>query len=112
VSKIPACADVFHAVSDQTRRKILDRLSRGEATVSEIVSAFDISQPSISEHLRILREAGLVSAKQDGRRRIYSLRAQPLREVADWVVAYGRFWDAKLGALGKYLEKQRGKDPA
>jgi DNA-binding transcriptional ArsR family regulator len=109
MSRTAASADVFHAIADGTRRRMIDVLSQGEASVSEIVERFEISQPSISEHLRILREAGLVTVRQLGRQRLYRIQAEPLRDVSDWIGHYEKFWDEKFEALGKHLEKRHGK---
>ena len=99
-----AGTDVFHAISDPTRRRILDLLGAGERTVSEIAAPFEISLPGVSQHLRVLRKAGLVRQKRVGRYRRYRLNAAALRQVHDWVGHYKRFWDKKLRALGQYLE--------
>jgi DNA-binding transcriptional ArsR family regulator len=107
-----AATDVFHAIADPTRRQMLDLLAQGEASVTRIVGAFDISQPSISGHLQILREVGLVAVRRDGRQRLYRLSPQPLRDVADWVAHYDKFWDEKLDKLGQHLEKRRAQKPS
>ncbi len=99
--------DVFHAISDPTRRRILDLLGEGDRTVSEIARPFRISQPGVSQHLRVLRDANLVRQKRIGRFRRYRLHAPALREVYDWVGHYDRFWDEKLKTLGKYMEKDK-----
>src|SRR5690606_35301615 len=78
-------ADIFDVLADRTRRDILDRLRGGEATVGELVSALGVTQPTVSKHLAQLREAGLVEAREDGRRRHYAIRPAPLEPVADWV---------------------------
>jgi DNA-binding transcriptional ArsR family regulator len=80
-------SDVHRAISDPTRRRILDLLSEGERSVQQLVSGFRISQPAISQHLRVLREAGLVRVRRQGRLRVYSLRTERLREVRDWLAA-------------------------
>lgn len=94
----------FRAISDPTRREILDRLSVGEQPAGELGSHFAISQPAMSQHLRVLREAGLVTTRREGRRRLYRLEPRPLREVYDWVAHYEHFWTDKLAALGEYLD--------
>jgi DNA-binding transcriptional ArsR family regulator len=104
-----ASADVFHVIADPTRRAILDLLAQGERPAQELGAPFPISQPAVSKHLAVLREAGLVSHRQERGMRIYRLEAGPLHEVFDWVRHYGRFWDAKLLALGQYLDRRRGK---
>ena len=101
-----ARVDVFQAIADPTRRRILDLLGAGDRTVSEIASPFRISQPGVSQHLRVLRDANLVRQKRVGRYRRYRLNAAALRQVYDWVAHYDRFWDEKLKALGKYMENK------
>ena len=102
-----ASEDVFRAVADGTRRAILDLLEKGERTVSDLVARFRVSQPAISKHLKVLRDAGLVDQRKDGRARIYRLRPQPLREVARWIEHYERFWTGKMGDLDRYLKGRR-----
>lgn len=100
-----AASQVFAAISDPTRRELLDLLAEREYSVNDLVSRFEVSQPAVSHHLRILREAGLVEKRQAGRRRLYRLEARPLREVYDWVAHYERFWTEKLDALGEHLRR-------
>ena len=96
---------VFEAVSEPTRRAMLDLLAAGERSVGELVDRFDVTQPAISHHLRILREAGLVKTRRAGRQRFYRLQARPLRQIHDWVAHYERFWTVKLNALGEHLRR-------
>lgn len=98
---------VFTAISDPTRRAILDRLKHGAAPVNEIASAFDVTRPAISKHLRLLREARLVRERKEGRQRIYELTAQPLRDIADWAEGYRAFWGTNLLALKKHVEGKK-----
>jgi len=100
-----AASQVFAAISDPTRRELLDLLAEREYAVNDLVSRFEVSQPAVSHHLRILREAGLVKKRQAGRQRLYRLEARPLREVYDWVAHYERFWTEKLDALGEHLRR-------
>jgi DNA-binding transcriptional ArsR family regulator len=102
-------SDVFDAVGDPTRRRVLDLLSHGELPVRRIAAPFAMTRPAISQHLRILRRAGLVQVRLDGRERYYRLRARPLREVYDWVAHYERFWQEKLKALGTFLDREGRK---
>ena len=95
--------DPFVAIADPTRRAILERLAAGDLPVSDLAAPFRMSRPAISQHLRVLRLAGLVRERRLGRERRYSLEAQRLREVHDWVARYERFWAGKLQALGEYL---------
>lgn len=96
--------DVFHAVSDPNRRRLLDLLAEGERAVMDLVRLFTISQPAISQHLKVLREAGLVTVRKLGRRRMYALNPDELRPVADWIAHYEKFWDDRLDRLGQYLK--------
>ncbi len=84
---------------------MLDLLVGGERSVGELVERFDVSQPAISHHLRILREAGLVKTRRAGRQRLYRLEAGPLRQVYDWLEPYERFWKNRLQALGEHLRR-------
>lgn len=102
----PEVSDVFRAIADPTRRGLLDGLIAGEATAGELARRFDLTFPAVSQHLKVLREVGLVTERRDGRNRRYRLRPEPLREVGDWIGRYERFWSAKLDALGRYLEEE------
>jgi DNA-binding transcriptional ArsR family regulator len=101
-----ASKDVFRAVADPTRRRILDLLAASDRSVGEIVERFAMSQPAISQHLRVLSDAGLVGRRRVGRLGVYRLRPERLRKVHDWSAHYARFWTEGLGALGRYLDKQ------
>jgi DNA-binding transcriptional ArsR family regulator len=83
---------VFRAISEPTRRRILDLLAEGERPVKDLVDRFPMSQPALSQHLRVLREAGLVRTRREGRLRVYSVHAPLLREVHDWAGRYERLW--------------------
>ena len=97
---------VFRAVADPTRRAILDRLRAGPAPVNELASAFEQSRPAISKHLRILREARIVSEQRQGRERLYRLEPTELQEISEWILPYRRFWQVSLGNLKSYLENE------
>jgi DNA-binding transcriptional ArsR family regulator len=102
--------DVYLAIADPTRRALLLRLAKdGERNVTELLDPLAISQPAVSRHLRLLREAGLVRSRKDGRLRLYSVDAAKLRQVHDWVSHFERYWDKKLDALGAYLDKKKRK---
>jgi DNA-binding transcriptional ArsR family regulator len=93
-SAAAAGGDVFRAVADPTRRAILDRLRADDLSVTDLAGPFDMTQPAVSQHLRILLDAGLVEAEQIGRQRLYRLNPQPLRDVFDWAQQYrGLFID-------------------
>ncbi len=100
-------ADVYTAIGDPTRRALLLRLAdEGEKSVTELLEPYSISQPAISKHLRILRDAGLVRRRKEGRMRLYEVDASSLRQVHDWVSHFERYWEEKLDALGDYLDKK------
>jgi DNA-binding transcriptional ArsR family regulator len=106
----PAAAtqnDIFQAIADPTRRAILDRLRCGEQPVKQLAEPFSISLPAISQHLKILCQAGLVTQQRLGRQRLYQLNPEPLRQVSNWVIHYEQFWNQKLDALDGYLEENR-----
>jgi len=97
--------DVFAAVGDPTRREMLDLLSRGDLPAGRIAAPFSITRSAVSQHLLVLRKAGLVSGRKRGREQVYRLKAEPLREVYDWAAHYVHFWNDKLAALGQYLDQ-------
>ncbi len=98
---------VLRALADESRRTMLDTLARGPATAGELAALLPIARPGVSRHLRVLREAGLVEARQDAQRRIYSLRPQPLAEIDAWLGRYRALWEHRLDAL--HTEVARGK---
>jgi len=95
----------YTALAEPSRRRILDLLRDSERSVSDLVERLDLSQPGVSKHLKVLREAGLVAVRPDGKRRFYGLRADPLAEVAGWLEPYREHWDARLDALERHLEE-------
>jgi DNA-binding transcriptional ArsR family regulator len=97
---------VFDAISSATRRQLIETLAAsGECNVSALVEGAGMSQPAVSQQLAILREAGLVIERKDGRFRHYSLRGAPLREVAEWIERYRTFWTERLDALSTVLDE-------
>ena len=105
---------VFAALADPTRRAILARLATGEASVNELAAPFDMSQPAISKHLKVLERAGLVSRGRDAQRRPSRLEGKPLGEATGWLDAYRRFWEGNFERLDAVLEelktgKKRGR---
>ena len=99
--------DIFRAIADPTRRAILDRLRAGPAPVNALAVDFEQTRPAISKHLRVLRDAALVSEQRVGRERVYQLNPQPLQQVAGWVEGYRAFWLDSLNNLKRYLENER-----
>ena len=106
MSRAKAHADVFRAIADPTRRAILDRLRAGAAPVNVLAEDFDQTRPAISKHLRVLREAALVTEQRSGRERLYQLEPQRLQRVASWVEGYRAFWTVSLSNLKRYLENE------
>ncbi len=105
-----ADADVFAAIAHPARRQILDALAQGEQSVKRLAAPFDLSRPAVSQHLRILLNAGLVREQRAGRERRYRLQPEPLAEVRDWLRTYERFWRGRLDALGDYLDQHEAGD--
>ena len=98
--------NAFGALADPTRAGIVDALAERGRTVNEIVARFSLSQPSISRHLRVLREVGLVSVHPDGQRRIYRLDPRPLREIDRWLDRYRESWARKLDDLERHMDEE------
>jgi DNA-binding transcriptional ArsR family regulator len=97
----------FEALAEPNRRRILDLLRQGERPAGDLVEALAISQPGVSKHLRLLREAGLVSVRADGQRRLYSLESRGLSELAAWLAPYRSFWAGRLARLDDHLENEQ-----
>lgn len=95
----------FTALADPTRRAILARLARGEATVNELAAPFSLSLPGVSKHLKVLRDAGLITQGRRAQWRPCRLEPAPLKDIADWVEYYRRFWDEGFDRLGDYLRE-------
>ncbi|HEX8693537.1 MAG TPA: metalloregulator ArsR/SmtB family transcription factor [Longimicrobium sp.] len=95
----------FAALADPTRRAILARLSRGEATVTELAAPFDMSMPAVSRHLKVLERAGLIERGREAQWRPCRLQAEPLKEVEDWVEQYRRHWEESFARLDEYLRE-------
>ncbi len=98
---------VFEVLAEPNRRRILEELRGGELTVTDVVGRLGISQPAVSKHLRVLRQAGLVTVRVDQQRRQYRLRAEALAEVDAWVTQFRPFWNERLDALERYLDKEK-----
>ena len=101
----------FDVLGDPVRRRVLELLVDGETTAGALTTVvqeeFGISQPAVSQHLRVLRESGFVSVRPDGARRLYAVDAAPLREVDAWLERFRRFWNQRLDALGTEIERGR-----
>ena len=100
----------FAALADPTRRGILARLASGEASVNEIAEPFDISLPAVSRHLKVLADAGLIERSRAAQWRPCKLKAEPLKDVADWIEHYRRFWEESFDRLDLYLRQIQKKE--
>ena len=99
----------FAALADPTRRAILARLARGEASVGDLAEPFDISLPAVSRHLRVLEEAQLIERRVDAQWRLCSLNPKPLKAASDWIEYFRRFWEGRLDRLAAYLQTSTPK---
>ncbi len=95
----------FAALAEPSRRTILEVLRDGERPVGDLVDRLRLSQPAVSKHLRVLREAGLVEVRTDAQRRLYRIRPEPLAEIDAWLEPYRQLWSRSLDALGRHLEE-------
>ena len=98
---------VLQALSDASRRTVLEALRKGPATVGDLAALLPIARPGVSRHLRVLRDAGLVDVRKDAQFRVYNLRAEPLAELDEWLGHYRSLWEARMHAL--HTEVTRGK---
>jgi DNA-binding transcriptional ArsR family regulator len=96
---------VLEAIAEPTRRRILDAVRGGECSVGDLVERVGMHQPGVSRHLKVLRDAGLVEVRSDAQRRLYRLRAEPLKELDDWLEPYRAEWAHRLDALERHLER-------
>ncbi|MEM9278645.1 MAG: metalloregulator ArsR/SmtB family transcription factor [Pseudomonadota bacterium] len=107
---MPDIDATFNALSDKTRRAILERLMQGDAKLSEVAEPFDMSQTAVSKHVRILSDAGLLKVEKRGRTRYCSLNATPLREANEWIGNYQKFWLQQFDNLAAFLiEEEKDK---
>jgi DNA-binding transcriptional ArsR family regulator len=97
---------IFHAIADPHRRRLLDLLAAGDSPAQDLAARFEISFPAVSQHLKVLLDAGLVTRRAHGRQRIYRLAPSKLKAVDEWTAAYRRFWESRLKRLGEYLDSK------
>jgi DNA-binding transcriptional ArsR family regulator len=102
--------DVFHALSNSTRRKVLEQLSAGPATVSELAAPFDMKLPSFVQHLSVLEQSRLVKSKKRGRVRTYEIAPERFKVAEDWLTARRRLWEARLDQLDQYVKQLKDKE--
>jgi DNA-binding transcriptional ArsR family regulator len=112
MARAATTTDVFNAIAEPRRRELLDQLADGERSVNELVELLGLTQPLVSKHLRVLREVGAVRVRDDGRRRMYSVDAEALKPIHDWVSNYERIWSERFDALDTVLDelKQQEQD--
>jgi DNA-binding transcriptional ArsR family regulator len=101
-----ATTTTFEVLAEPTRRRILDLLHPGERSVGDLVDRLGLSQPGVSKHLRVLRDAGLVAVRREAQRRWYRIRPEPLAEVDAWLEPYRRYWTDRLNALERHLDDE------
>ena len=106
---IKSVESVFEIIAEPNRRAILSLLVASEQSVGEIERQLGMSQPTVSKHLRVLREAGLVEVRQDAQRRLYRVRAEPLAEIEEWLAPYRRLWAGTLDALERHLDAKEDR---
>ncbi|WP_165245496.1 ArsR/SmtB family transcription factor [Paludisphaera soli] len=114
MARSPTTSDAFNAVAEPRRRQILDLLARGERPVNDLVDALGLGQPQVSKHLRVLREVGLVRVRDEGRRRLYTLNAERLKAIHDWVKTFEPFWDHQIDRIkdrAERLARERAAEP-
>jgi DNA-binding transcriptional ArsR family regulator len=116
MARAATTTDAFNAVAEPRRRQILDLLADGEISVNALVARLGLAQPQVSKHLRVLREVGLVEARDEGRQRMYSLNGRTLKPIHDWVSTYRQAWEERYEAMDEVLEdlkqqeRERGDD--
>src|SRR3954451_4454820 len=110
VARAATTADVFNAVAEPRRREILDVLAGGERPVNDLVVTLGLAQPQVSKHLKVLREVGLVDARDEGRQRVYRLNGRSLKPIHDWVRTYERTWSERFDALDVVLDQLKEND--
>ena len=110
MARAATTTDAFNAVAEPRRRQILDVLAGGERPVNDLVMQLGLAQPQVSKHLRVLREVGLVEARDEGRQRFYRLNGRPLRPIHDWVKNYERAWNERFEALDDILEELNAEE--
>ena len=103
---------LFDVLAEPNRRLLLDLLRDGPRPVNDLVAALGLTQPAVSKHLRILREAGLVDVNVVGRSHLYALRAEPLRELDEWLAGYRRHWEEQMDRLDAYLQQMQNEQSA
>jgi DNA-binding transcriptional ArsR family regulator len=105
MARAPTTSDAFNAVAEPRRRQILDLLTLGERPVNDLVASLGLAQPQVSKHLRVLREVGLVTVRSSGHQKLYTLNAERLKVIHDWVKTFEPFWDHHLDRIKERAER-------
>lgn len=110
MARAATTTDAFNAVAEPRRRDILDVLAAGERPVNDLVELLGLAQPQVSKHLRVLREVGLVTVRDEGRQRMYRLDGRPLKSIHDWVKSYEESWNERFDALSDVLDELKREE--
>ena len=110
MARAATTTDAFNAVAEPRRRQLVGVLARGERPVNDLVAELGLAQPQVSKHLRVLREVGVVSVRNDGRRRLYRLNGEALRPIHDWVSEYEQLWSDRFDELDAVLDELKEKE--
>jgi DNA-binding transcriptional ArsR family regulator len=110
MARAATTTDAFNAVAEPRRRQILDALAAGERPVNDLVELLGLTQPQVSKHLKVLREVGLVTARERGRERVYRLNGEPLKPIHDWIRSYEQLLNERFEALDELLEEMKEEE--
>ena len=110
MARAATTTDAFNAIAEPRRREILDLLAKGERPVNDVVRRLRLGQPQVSKHLRVLREVGLVTVREDGRQRLYRLNGRPLKSIHDWVKNYEQAWNERFDRMDEVLDELKRED--
>ena len=110
MARSPTTSDAINAVAEPRRRQILNLLATGERSVNDVAAALKVKQPQASKHLRVLREVGLVSVREEGVQRLYTLNAAALKPIHDWVKTFEQFWNESFDRLADYLAEAQSEE--
>ena len=105
MARLPTTADAYNAIAEPQRREIISVLANGEQSVGELVDVLELKQPQVSKHLKVLKEVELVTVRKDGKQRIYSLEANNLKPIHDWLSDFAHLWTGRFNRLDDYLEE-------
>jgi DNA-binding transcriptional ArsR family regulator len=110
MARAPTTLDPFNAVAEPKRRLVLEKLANRELPVNDLVELLGWNQPAVSKHLGVLKQVGLVSVRQEGRKRLYSLHGAQLKPIHDWVTNFEQFWGERLDVMNEYLRETKNKE--